>query len=150
MAFAVAVPTVFNVESLFAATNQVRRSVGGMTGFDPVITDYRNAIKAMRLLPTSNPLSWAYQAAIHGSTLAQNLPAWRSCEHGTYYFWSWHRMYLYWFERIVLFVDLQGNAKSIWRDRVCEAGQVGPSPDGRKVVIYADAQESNMWMMENF
>jgi Tol biopolymer transport system component len=50
----------------------------------------------------------------------------------------------------LLFVDLQGNAKSIWRDRVCEAGQVAPSPDGRKVVIFADAQESNMWMMENF
>ena len=88
-------------EKLFAASTEVRRNVGGMSAYDPVITDYRKAVRAMQALPNTNPLSWAYQAAIHGTTLAQNLPAWRSCEHGTYYFWSWHRMYLYWFERIV-------------------------------------------------
>lgn len=92
---------LINVESLFAATTYVRRNVGGMTAYDPVITDYRAAVKAMQALAVTNPLSWAYQAAIHGTTLSNNLTAWNSCEHGTYFFWSWHRMYLYWFERIV-------------------------------------------------
>jgi len=93
--------TLLDVESLFAATTYVRRNVGGMSAFDPVITDYRAAIKAMQALPTTNPLSWAYQAAIHGTTLTNNLTAWNTCEHGSYFFWPWHRMYLYWFERII-------------------------------------------------
>ena len=25
---------------------------------------------------------------------------WNTCQHGSYSSWSWHRMYLYWFERI--------------------------------------------------
>jgi tyrosinase len=46
-------------------------------------------------------LSWDYQAAIHGTTLSGSSTAWNTCEHGSMFFWSWHRMYLYYFERIV-------------------------------------------------
>lgn len=80
---------------------RVRRDVGGMDASDPVLLCYRKAIKKMQALPTANPLSWNYQAAIHGTTLSGNLTAWNTCEHGTEFFWSWHRMYLYWFERII-------------------------------------------------
>ena len=55
----------------------------------------------MRSLSSNDPLSWDYQAAIHGTTIMPPLTGWNSCEHGTYFFWSWHRMYLYWFERII-------------------------------------------------
>lgn len=79
----------------------VRRDVGAMSASDPILVSYRKAIKAMKALPASDPRSWTYQAAIHGTTLAQTRTAWNTCEHGTYFFWSWHRMYLYWFERIV-------------------------------------------------
>jgi hypothetical protein len=79
----------------------MRRDIGGLSATDSVIVSYRKAIKAMRLLPSTNPLSWDYQAAIHGTLLSGSHPAWNSCEHGTYFFWSWHRMYLYWFERII-------------------------------------------------
>jgi hypothetical protein len=72
--------------------------------------------------------SWRYQAYIHGMpeeaeqelidelggspTLDEYAAAlsergWRTCEHGTDSFWPWHRMYLYWFERIVR--HLSGN-----------------------------------------
>ncbi|MGH7262080.1 MAG: tyrosinase family protein [Nitrospiraceae bacterium] len=27
--------------------------------------------------------------------------AWNTCQHGSYFFLSWHRMYLYYFERIL-------------------------------------------------
>lgn len=80
---------------------RVRRDVGGMDASDPVLVCYRKAIKKMQALPTSNPLSWAYQAAIHGTTLSGSYTAWNTCEHWTEFFWSWHRMYLYWFERII-------------------------------------------------
>jgi Common central domain of tyrosinase/Polyphenol oxidase middle domain len=81
----------------------VRRDVGNMDADDPILDSYRRAIHAMRALPDSNPLSWTYQAAIHWTTLSPSpLPtAWDTCEHGTEFFWSWHRMYLYWFERII-------------------------------------------------
>lgn len=84
-----------------AAQPLVRRDVGGMSDTDPILVSYRTAIKAMKALPATNPRSWAYQAAIHGTFTTPVQTAWNTCEHGTYFFWSWHRMYLYWFERIV-------------------------------------------------
>jgi hypothetical protein len=82
-------------------TAAVRRGVLGMDASDPILLAYRDAIRAMQALPSTDPLSWSYQAAIHGTHNSPPLAAWNSCEHGNYYFWSWHRMYLYWFERIV-------------------------------------------------
>lgn len=66
-----------------------------------------NAIKVgiykMKALPYTNPTSWAYQAAIHGTTMNDNLPSWNTCHLNgeNDFFFSWHRMYLYFFERIL-------------------------------------------------
>jgi len=90
----------FDTDSVQAASF-VRRDIGGLSASDPIVVAYEKAIKAMQALPTSNPLSWAYQAAIHGTTLSPPKTSWNTCEHGTYFFWSWHRMYLYWFEKII-------------------------------------------------
>ncbi|MGC1171850.1 MAG: tyrosinase family protein [Candidatus Acidiferrales bacterium] len=84
-----------------ATSSFVRRDVGGMSATDPVLVSYGKAVQAMQALPNTNPLSWAYQAAIHGTTLSGSNTAWDTCQHGNYFFWSWHRMYLYWFERII-------------------------------------------------
>jgi hypothetical protein len=92
--------TVFDIRKL-AAASYVRLDVGPLTASSPALASYAKAIKAMQALPSTNPLSWAYQAAIHGTTLSGSQPAWNTCQHGTPMFWSWHRMYLYWFERIV-------------------------------------------------
>lgn len=93
--------SIFPSGYVCAAVPIVRRDVGRMTASEPILLAYRKAIKAMKLLPSNNPLSWTYQAAIHGTTMSGNLTAWNTCEHGTNFFWSWHRMYLYWFERII-------------------------------------------------
>jgi hypothetical protein len=90
----------FQVVPASAASLFVRRNVGGMNAFDPVIAAYRKAVAAMRALPSSDPRSWTYQAAIHGTLAGPPQTAWNTCQHGNYFFWSWHRMYLYWFERI--------------------------------------------------
>ena len=92
---------LLNADLAFGATTYVRRNLAGMDASDPVLLAYRKAIKAMQALPQSNPLSWTYQGAIHWTTLSPLLTSWDNCEHGTEFFWSWHRMYLYWFERIV-------------------------------------------------
>lgn len=85
----------------YAAGPAVRRNASTMAAGDPVLKGYRAAIKAMRALPNSNPCSWYYQAAIHGTTDPANLPSWNTCHTDPTFFWAWHRMYLYWFERIV-------------------------------------------------
>ena len=92
---------LFDLGIAKAAVPLVRRDVGRMNANDPILLAYRKAIAAMQALPTTNPLSWAYQAAIHRTTLPGSQVAWNTCEHGTDFFWSWHRMYLYWFERII-------------------------------------------------
>jgi Common central domain of tyrosinase/Polyphenol oxidase middle domain len=85
----------------YAAGPTVRRNAFTMATNDPILVGYRKAITAMKALPTNNPCSWTYQAAIHGTTLTPAQTAWNTCHTDARYFWSWHRMYLYWFERIV-------------------------------------------------
>jgi hypothetical protein len=92
---------VFDSGTASAAVPFVRRDVAGMHADDPTLVAYRRAIKLMRLLPANDPLSWTYQGAIHWTTITPILTSWNTCEHNTDFFWSWHRMYLYWFERII-------------------------------------------------
>jgi Common central domain of tyrosinase len=83
----------------------VRREVWGLeatTIFDPITLAYAKAIKVMQARPASDPTSWAWQAAVHGTFAAPPPGAnWNACQHQGWFFLSWHRMYLYFFERIV-------------------------------------------------
>ena len=85
----------------YAVAPALRRNAFTMAANDPILVGYRAAIAKMKALPDDNPCSWIYQASIHGSPSGALHPAWSTCEHGATYFWSWHRMYLYWFERII-------------------------------------------------
>ena len=56
----------------------------------------------MQQRPNTDPTSWIYQANIHGVPSGTTLrPAWRTCDHGTWYFFPWHRMYIFYFERVL-------------------------------------------------
>jgi len=71
---------------------------------DPRVKAYRKAIAEMMTRPASDPTSWLFQANTHGTfdprrTVDQR-SQWGSCRHDQY-FLAWHRMYLYYFERIV-------------------------------------------------
>jgi tyrosinase len=68
---------------------------------DPIITAYADAVAAMQAKPSNDPGSWTFQAAIHGTLTGSPRAAWNQCRHGTWFFVSWHRMYVYFFERIV-------------------------------------------------
>ena len=61
----------------------------------------RHGIAVMQSRKVDDPTSWLYQAGIHGSNLNPQRPLWGTCEHGTLHFLSWHRFYLYYFERIL-------------------------------------------------
>ncbi len=82
-----------------------RRLRTGSAEVDADINTYRDAVDAMKDLPSSNATSWAAQAAIHG-TIAGGF---NFCEHGTDHFFDWHRAYLFYFEKICQKVT--GNAK---------------------------------------
>jgi hypothetical protein len=84
------------------AATFTRMDVGNLTASSSQIVSYAKAVKAMQMLPASDPRSWSYQAAIHGTIAPCPCGvSWNTCEHGTEFFWSWHRMYLYYFEKII-------------------------------------------------
>lgn len=94
----------------------------------PIIAFYAKAIAEMKKNPSdmTNPTSWRYQGAIHdylrpNATDAQRqardplftttdilpppseqLKFWRTCQHQSWFFLPWHRMYLHHFERIIM------------------------------------------------
>jgi hypothetical protein len=72
---------------------------------DPAILGYARAVAAMQKVDTTDPsngASWKNQAAIHERRSAK-VPGRleNQCQHATWYFLPWHRMYLYRFEQIV-------------------------------------------------
>ncbi len=84
----------------YATSPALRRNASPLADTDPILKGYRKAIVAMRTLADTDPCSWFYQAAIHGTFDGRNLTAWNTCHTDPTFFWAWHRMYLYWFERI--------------------------------------------------
>lgn len=92
---------------------RIRKSVWTLPKWDPILLWYARAVGVMQQLPATDPASWRFQAAIHGydSNLTPGdppLPAttiqdrfWNQCQHGSWFFLPWHRMYLFYFERIV-------------------------------------------------
>ncbi len=46
-----------------------------------------------------SPIGWKYQASIHGALSAPLRETWNTCEHSSWFFLSWHRMELYFFEK---------------------------------------------------
>jgi len=92
-------PSVFDFK-LLAGPLFVRPDVSSLSATDPIILGYQSAIANMQALPVTDVRSWSYQAAIHATTTTPVKIAWNTCQHGTHLFWAWHRMYLYWWERM--------------------------------------------------
>jgi tyrosinase len=99
------------------AQTRIRRDVWKLAAWDPILLWYAKAVGAMLKKPLNDPLSWRYQAAIHEykrnkdplakasdvlPSNAEQLKFWNQCQHGSWFFLSWHRMYLSCFERIIM------------------------------------------------
>ena len=65
------------------------------------LTALKTGVSTMMGRPASDPTSWSYQAAMHATFTTPTLPLWNGCQHGTDQFLSWHRLFLYYFERIL-------------------------------------------------
>ena len=80
---------------------RIRRNVDHMDWNGPEFKAFREGVRVMKTRAPTDPTSWAYQAAIHGTLQTPLLPLQKTCTHHTYYFFPWHRAYLYYFERIL-------------------------------------------------
>ncbi len=109
-ASAAGVGTIPLISELFAskATAQtssvyVRENIATFMQSPTKIAALRRGIQVMQSRSDTNPTSWIYQANMHGipSSESRRLTAWRTCNHGSFFFFPWHRMYLYYFERIL-------------------------------------------------
>jgi len=95
---------------------RTRKDVWKLATWDPILKWYAAAIAEMQRRPISDPRSWRYQAAIHDYVMGRDpneqqgeaLPGaaerrrfWAQCQHFSWFFLPWHRMYLLHFERIV-------------------------------------------------
>jgi tyrosinase len=69
-----------------AAATFVRREIWGMAANDPVVTSYARAVEVMKARPASDPTSWAYQAAIHGSEATPSKSLWNEYQHKSWFF----------------------------------------------------------------
>jgi tyrosinase len=103
-----------------------RKNVYNLPTGDKTLEWYAKAVSKMKTRPATDPTSWYYQAAIHGFRASNpywknvgTLPPqaerdmyWERCQHQSWFFLPWHRMYLAYFEQIVVktIVDLGGPA----------------------------------------
>lgn len=92
----------------------VRDDVWALPEDDPIITAYAGAVASMQAKSVTDPTSWAYQANIHGTTTSSGPSQWNNCQHASWYFTAWHRMYLYFFERIVRAEVIANGGPSTW------------------------------------
>lgn len=77
----------------------VRKNFKKLTAAE--LTAFKKGVAVMKARPATNPTSWAYQAAIHGTVATPVQTAWNTCQHNITFFMSWHRMYVCFFERIL-------------------------------------------------
>lgn len=85
--------------------HSTRRDVASLDPNGPELAALRRGVAVMQQLSQDDPADprgWRFQANIHGAPPEEESnPAWRQCQHGSFFFLPWHRMYLYWFERIL-------------------------------------------------
>src|SRR5919112_1401548 len=85
----------------------IRRNIYSLSPDGPEIAALRAGVAEMQSRDPLDPTSWIYQANIHGAPRDPDpnapppLPTWNQCQHQSFFFLSWHRMYLYYFERIL-------------------------------------------------
>lgn len=92
----------------------VRREISGLGADDPIVEAYAGAVHTMQGRAADDPTSWAYQAAIHGTVTTPERTLWNQCQHATWYFLPWHRMFLYFFERIVRATVVENGGSADW------------------------------------
>ncbi|MDQ3740559.1 MAG: tyrosinase family protein, partial [Actinomycetota bacterium] len=83
--------------------------------WEPYTKYYALAVREMQKRQPTDPTSWIYQANIHGSW--DQVPPgadWNQCQHASWWFLPWHRMYIFQFEAIVRAAVIQLDGPEDW------------------------------------
>lgn len=78
---------------------RVRKSFSSLT--DEELAAFKKGVEVMKSRPDDDPTSWQFQANMHGMLAQPTSELHRQCQHGTPYFFAWHRGYLCYFEKIL-------------------------------------------------
>lgn len=101
----------------------VRVDVWTLAENDPIITAYADAVVAMQQKSSvagqqNDPTGWLFQAAMHGTEndppQVPSTPPANQCQHNSWYFMPWHRMFVYYFEQIVRAYVIANGGPSNW------------------------------------
>jgi len=126
---------------------RIRKNVWKLSVNDQTLLWYARAVGVMKSRPITDPTSWRYQGAIHEYTIGEDplenpgeaLPSaaerqrfWTRCQHGTWFFLPWHRMYLGWFEKIVQAAITSLGGPTDWALPYWNYSD-GANPDARRV-----------------
>jgi hypothetical protein len=102
---------------------RVRRDIWSLEEeqtWHPVTRAYALAVGEMQSRGPGNPTSWIYQAQVHGMPDFGQPDDFRGqCQHFSWFFLPWHRLYLHWFEEIVRAAieahpDVDAELKAAW------------------------------------
>jgi tyrosinase len=134
----------------------LRKGVTAMMALDNGVAD-----------PALNPMGWKYQAYIHGVPKSIATPdlmklwtadekeVWNSCQHSTWFFLAWHRMEIFYFERIMRVMS-GDNTLSIpyWNFGVAAMAAIPPvgarlPPEFRVVTLPDKTPNSLYWPQRN-
>ncbi len=96
------------------AAPHVRRNVWTLPAGDRTVKEYADAVAIMKGRNDDDPTSWTYQAAMHGTHASATKPLWNGCQHGTWFFLLWHRIFIFYFEKIVRAAVVQSGGSSDW------------------------------------
>ncbi len=103
----------------------VRRDVWTLSNIDPwhpTIAWYATGVGAlMQNANIADPSSWLYLANIHGTVMDDTTwprgvapRGWNACQHSSWYFMPWHRMYLHYFEKAVRAAIVAQGGPATW------------------------------------
>lgn len=122
---------------------------------DPILLAYARAVKSMQELAQSEPengANWINQAAIHekrGQSISGRLED--QCQHASWFFLPWHRMYLYWFEQIILAQlgdEGEGWALPYWNYTTSKASGRQSLPPAFREKHLPDGKENPLFIKE--
>jgi tyrosinase-like protein len=91
----------------------VRKDIWTLEPEDPIIAWYRFGVGVLKAREASDVTSWTYQAAIHGIATGSE-PLWNECQHESWYFLPWHRMYVFRMEEILRAAIEAGGGPEDW------------------------------------
>jgi tyrosinase len=130
----------------------VRTMVSFDPVWDPTLTWYERAVAEMQTRAVTDVTSWAYQAAIHGTTAAGGRTSWNTCEHGGWFFFPWHRAYLGAFEDIVRATVVALGGPADWALPYWDYEQPGRDalPPAFRETQNPDGQDNHLFISQRF